>query len=62
MNGETIRAAIAYVQALFAGNADGHDAEHTLRVYRNAMMIAERENCDRGVVALAAGLLAWYSM
>ena len=54
MNEETIRAAIAYVQALFAGNADGHDAEHTLRVYRNAMMIAEREDCDRGVVALAA--------
>ena len=54
MNEETIRAAIAYVQALFAGNADGHDAEHTLRVYRNAMMIAEREECDRGVVALAA--------
>ena len=44
MNEETIRAAIAYVQALFAGNADGHDAEHTLRVYRNAMMIAERED------------------
>ena len=54
MNEETIRAAIAYVQALFAGNADGHDAEHTLRVYRNAMKIAEREDCDRGVVALAA--------
>lgn len=54
MNEETIRAAIAYVQALFAGNADGHDAEHTLRVYRNAMMIAEREECDRGIVALAA--------
>ena len=54
MNEETIRAAIAYVQALFAGNADGHDAEHTLRVYRNAMKIAEREDCDRGIVALAA--------
>ena len=54
MNEETIRAAIAYVQALFVGNADGHDAEHTLRVYRNAMMIAEREECDRSIVALAA--------
>lgn len=28
---------------LFRDNAGGHDAEHTLRVYRNAMRIAESE-------------------
>ena len=48
-------AAIEYVYRLFAGNAGGHDAEHTMRVYRNALMIAAHEpGCDLEVVALAA--------
>ena len=51
---ELVSAAMDWVRALFAGNADGHDAEHTLRVYRNAMKIAEGEACDRRIVALAA--------
>ncbi len=51
---ELISAAMDWVRALFAGNADGHDAGHTLRVYRNAMKIAEGEACDRRIVALAA--------
>lgn len=47
--------AIAYVQALFKGNAGGHDAAHTLRVYRTAMRIAQHEpDCDPEIVALAA--------
>ena len=47
--------AMAYVQALFAENAGGHDADHTLRVYRAAMEIADSEpGCDKEVVALAA--------
>ena len=47
--------AIAYIRELFAENAGGHDAAHTLRVYRNAMRIADREPaCDREIVALAA--------
>ena len=50
-----IEEAIAYIQELFTGNADGHGADHTLRVYRNAMLIAESEpDADRCVVALAA--------
>lgn len=50
-----IDAAIEYVQVLFAGNAGGHDAAHTLRVYREAMRIADQEpECDRETVALAA--------
>jgi len=33
--------AIEYIKALFAGVGASHDAEHTMRVYRNAMMIAK---------------------
>ena len=54
MNNELIRAAISYVELLFAGNADGHGFDHTMRVYRNAMKIGGKENCDRQIVALAA--------
>lgn len=47
--------AAEYVRELFRGNSGGHDAEHTLRVYRNAMLLADTEpGCDRTVVALAA--------
>ena len=47
--------AIGYVRKLFAGNADGHGFDHTLRVWRNAMLIAETEpECDRETVSLAA--------
>lgn len=49
------QAAVRYVRALFEGNAGGHDAAHTLRVYHTAMRLADREpGCDREVVALAA--------
>ena len=48
-------AAIAYIQDLFRGNSGGHDAAHSLRVYRNALLIAEGEpGCDMEIVALAA--------
>ena len=47
--------AIEYITALFRNNADGHGADHTLRVYKNAMQIADYEpGCDRELVALAA--------
>ena len=47
--------AIDYVKELFRDNAGGHDADHTLRVYRTAMMLADRaSDCDRDLVALAA--------
>ena len=56
MASETIaEQAIEYVNELFRNNTGGHDAEHTLRVYRNAMRIADAEpDCDRETVALAA--------
>ena len=47
--------ATEYVTRLFEDNAGGHDAEHTMRVYRTALLIADNEpGCDREVVALAA--------
>lgn len=50
-----IEDAIEYVRTLFEGNSDGHGADHTLRVYRAAMRMADSEpGCDRRVVALAA--------
>ena len=50
-----IEAAKVYIEELFASNAGGHDAAHTLRVYRNAMLLADcLPDCDRGITALAA--------
>lgn len=50
-----INSAEEYIKTLFAHDCGGHDAEHSLRVYRNAMRIAETEtDCDRLIVALAA--------
>ena len=44
----------AYIRELFKDNADGHGFDHSLRVWRNAMMIAESEICDPQIVSLAA--------
>ncbi|MBQ9264966.1 MAG: HD domain-containing protein [Clostridia bacterium] len=50
-----IEAAKAYVRLLFQNNAGGHDAAHTMRVYRNALKIAGREpGADLELVSLAA--------
>ena len=54
MQDELICSATDYARALFAGNADGHGFDHTMRVYRNAMEIARGEDCDRRIVALSA--------
>ncbi|MBE7008042.1 MAG: HD domain-containing protein [Ruminococcaceae bacterium] len=55
MNNTIIPATIAYIQDLFRGNSGGHDAAHSLRVYRNALLIAEGEpGCDTEIIALAA--------
>ena len=52
---EQIQAAKQYVKTLFADRADGHDVEHTLRVYTNAMKIAQAEGpCDLEIVGLSA--------
>ena len=55
MNELLIRNAKDYIKELFAGNSDGHDFDHSLRVYANAMTIAEAEpDCNIEAVALAA--------
>ena len=46
--------AVDYIRELFLGNADGHGFDHSMRVWRNAMMIAENEICDPQIVSLAA--------
>ena len=52
---DLIQDATAYISELFQSDSGGHGADHTLRVYRNAALIAESEpGCDREIVSLAA--------
>lgn len=47
--------AAAFVRELLGGDAGGHGTDHVVRVYQNAMRIAENEpGCDREIVALSA--------
>ena len=44
-----------YIAKLFEGYSDGHDLEHSMRVFSNAVAIACKEPpCDMEAVALAA--------
>ena len=55
MNEDLIRKAKDYIAGLFEGHLDGHDLNHSMRVYSNAMLIARHEKeCDIESVALAA--------
>ncbi|MBR3299160.1 MAG: HD domain-containing protein [Clostridia bacterium] len=55
MNPSAVQNAIAYIEELFSANADGHDAAHSLRVYKNALRIARSyPECDEQAVALSA--------
>ena len=50
-----IRSATDYVSGLLENNSGGHDAAHSVRVYKNAIKIAESEpGCDMLVVSLGA--------
>ena len=50
-----IERAIEYITSLFQGNGDGHDLAHSLRVYKNAMMIAKAEGQGKEeIIALSA--------
>lgn len=49
-----IREAIEEIKTIFEGDASGHDYWHTMRVYQNAVNIAENMECDKTIVALGA--------
>lgn len=49
-----IERAMDYARKVFAGDASGHDFDHTLRVYRMATTIAKEENALLEIVQLAA--------
>lgn len=52
---QIIDSAKLFIESLFKGDYSGHDAEHTIRVFNNAMQIAETEqHCNRLIVSLAA--------
>ena len=55
MNEQIIEAAKQYIQDLFNGNSDGHDTDHSLRVYRNALKIAgSYPECDKMIISLSS--------
>ncbi len=54
MQKEIIDRAMAYVKDKFENEYSGHDWFHTLRVFRTATRIAEKEGADVEVVQLAA--------
>ena len=54
-NGQLAEKAIGYITELYRGNSDGHDLDHSMRVYHTAMKIAANySGCDLTVVALGA--------
>ncbi len=55
MDNTVVENAKRYIGQLFENNADGHDAGHSLRVYRNALKIAEKySESDLFIISLAA--------
>ncbi|MCR5299388.1 MAG: HD domain-containing protein [Erysipelotrichaceae bacterium] len=55
MDNTIIENAKRYIEQLFADNADGHDSGHSLRVYRNAVKIAEKyPESDLFLISLAS--------
>ncbi len=49
-----ITAAKKYVESIFREDFSGHDFFHTMRVFRTATYLAEKENADIFIVQLAA--------
>ena len=48
-------ATIFYIKALFEGSSDGHDLDHSLRVYKNALAIASNyPEADMDLISLSA--------
>lgn len=51
---EIIKRAIDYLENIFTGNSDGHGADHSLRVYNNALNIRKVYECNELYVDLGA--------
>lgn len=51
---EIIKKTIDYVENIFDGNSDGHGADHSLRVYNNALNIRKAYECNELYVDLGA--------
>lgn len=51
---EIIKKAIEYLENIFNGNSDGHGADHSLRVYNNALSIRKAYECNELYVDLGA--------
>ncbi|MBP5596143.1 MAG: phosphohydrolase, partial [Pseudobutyrivibrio sp.] len=49
--------AIEYVKTLFCGNSDGHDANHTLRVYKNVQLLLKSYPEADSFISLLSALL-----
>lgn len=48
-------ATIPYIKALFEGSSDGHDLDHSLRVYKNALSIASHyPEADMELICLSS--------
>lgn len=55
MGESRIERAVDYITKLFQGNGDGHDLAHSMRVYKNALMIADMEGQgEEEIIALSA--------
>lgn len=51
---EIIKRVIDYLENIFTGNSDGHGADHSLRVYNNALSIIKAYECKELYVDLGA--------
>ncbi|MBR2889582.1 MAG: HD domain-containing protein [Oscillospiraceae bacterium] len=51
---ELIQKAVEFARQVFSEDCGGHDLDHTLRVYRMALHLAEAEGADLEIAALAA--------
>ncbi len=45
---------VDFLKQIFKDDADGHDLDHTLRVYRTSMKIAESEYCNEFLIGISA--------
>ena len=55
MNNKIIDNAINYVKELFINNSDGHDFDHTLRVYQTSIELAKNyKEADSFIISLAS--------